>query len=205
MVALASVEISQDFGLERLRALLQSRNVELRHDVDYVPHCAVQMARLERELGVRSTFYVRPLDCYPDPEEARLSFLEVGKLGHDLGVHVDLLLGRKAEVPDGYMRFCSEADLLSLSADLPVTRRISFHAPPAKALWREVEGFEHAMSASWSGRYIADSRGSFSRTPETFLQTARPLRPIQLNLHPCWWFLSPYDREVLRQRELKAP
>lgn len=204
-MALSSTEISQDFSLDRLRSLLKSRHTVFRHDVDFVPRCAVQMAELEAELGVCSTFYIRPLDSYDSPDEAYRCFAEVDRLGQELAPHVDLMLTRRAVVPDGYMRLCAESDFLSLSLDLPVTRKVSFHAPPANALWRDVEGFQHAMSAEWSGRYLADSRGVWSRTPETFLETARPTRPIQLNLHPCWYYLSPYEREILRYREENAP
>lgn len=204
-MALSKLEISQDFSLERLILLLSWRNVVLRHDVDFNPACALKMAKLEKEIGVYSTFYILPLDSYEEPEEALRVFEQIDGLGHELGVHVDLGLNRRSIIPDGYLIVCCEADFLSLSADLPVTRKVSFHAPPANALWRDVKGFEHAMAAEWSGRYVADSRGSWTRTPEGLLKTARPTRPVMLNLHSEWWFLSPYDREILRQREAVAP
>lgn len=201
MKALAeSQEVSQDFGLERLENLLTHENVVIRHDVDYVPGSALQMARMEAGLNVSSVFYVRPNGDYEFADHLDL-FDEILRLGHEIGPHVDLRLERKAKVPDGYMIACCQQDYEIMHEHLPISRFVSFHAPPRDVMWREVDGFVHSLNPKWMGRYIADSRGVFHRNPERELD----LGPILLNLHPEWWFLTAFEAERLRVKEAVKP
>lgn len=63
----------------------------LRHDVDFALEPALTLARIEAELGVRSTYFVLPhahYNLFGDPAFASLR--EILGLGHRLGLHYDL-------------------------------------------------------------------------------------------------------------------
>ncbi len=190
----------QDFSQERLICLLAHPLAVLRHDVDYDPMCALQMAKLEGQIGVHSTYYIRPLECY-EPG-ARLALAEIPLHGHDLAPHVDLHLPRDAEVDDELMALTAEQDFELLSESFPMTRKVSFHAPPQDIHWRDVEGFDHALKGEWFGRYLADSRGVWRFPPEQLLSWGEV---IQLNLHPEWWFWEQAEADAWRRIEAKKP
>ena len=57
----------------------------IRHDVDRNPKCALEMARLENELGFSSTYYFRVIGTARNPSIIR----EIKKLGHEVGYHYE--------------------------------------------------------------------------------------------------------------------
>jgi len=195
----------QDFSIKRLRTLLSTdANVEWRHDVDFDPECALKMAWLERELGVQSTYYVMARSEFYNPFAALTCkvFLQIHDCGHQLGLHVDLGLPRKAKVSTNRMvQAClDDRDLLRLV--LPVSNAVAFHAPPRDIMGRDIPGFEHAMGSEWVGKYIGDSRGVWKESPEKRLADGGPL---QVNLHPEWWMWPVDVAASIRERELAAP
>lgn len=188
-----------DFSKDRLQTLLTHPRAVIRHDVDYDPACAVKMAEFECGLDVRSVYYVRPLECYQNNKA--WSFQEIFWYGHELGVHADLCLPREAHVSDKLLRTVAEGTFQMLLDVLPVSRRVSFHAPPIDVYWRSVEGFDHALKPEWRGRYVADSRGVFRLQPEENLDKG----VVQLNLHPEWWFWDQETADMWRQVEAAKP
>jgi hypothetical protein len=190
------------FSRRRLQALAGNPRVVLRHDVDYDTGCALQMARFEADLGIYSTYYARTLESYDNRKKARIDLMEISVYGHDVAVHADLQLPRQARVSTDKMVAAAEHTYDSLAGELPVTRKVSFHAPPHNIYWRHVPGFIHALEPIWSGRYLADSRGSFRTEPEQFILT-QPT--VQLNLHPEWWWLPLRQAVALQAREKVRP
>ena len=60
--------------------------VVLRHDIDRRPMNALQMAELEHELGIQSTYYFRfPYTFKPD------IIGKINDLGHEVGYHYEVL------------------------------------------------------------------------------------------------------------------
>ncbi len=59
--------------------------IMLRHDVDRRPGNALKMARLERDLGVRSSYYFRSLPCSFVPDIIK----QIRDLGHEIGYHYE--------------------------------------------------------------------------------------------------------------------
>lgn len=66
----------------------------LRHDVDRFPANALRMARVEQELGIRSTYYVRMVRSAFDPNVVR----SLAKLGHEVGYHYEVLAKTRGDV-----------------------------------------------------------------------------------------------------------
>lgn len=188
----------QDFGITRLHRLVTDPHTVLRHDVDYDPTCAVKMAAYEASLNVAATYYIRPLYCYDEQDSQ--PFRQIFWYGHTIGVHPDLGLPREALVTEELLGEAAEELLQELMGEeIPVERRVSFHAPPTDVFWRNVPGFDHALNPNWFGRYIADSRGRWRTSPEAMLEWGQP---IQINLHPEWYF---WDQETAdRWRVIEA-
>lgn len=200
----------QDFSRERLERLLTARtDTFIRHDVDYDLQCAVEMAIFEAKLGITSTYYIRcrAEEYNPFGRESREKLRMIQVLGHTLGLHVDLGLHRGANVSDAMMEKACENDLgLFVAGGYAMSRRVSFHAPPHDVYGRDFRWFDHALGTDKPVRYVADSRGVFRRNPETALAMADEMGPpVQLNLHPEWWFLPWDEADALRAREALKP
>jgi len=196
-----------DFTHGRLVGLLaEADRIIFRHDVDYDPECALRMAEVEHDHHVRATYYIMGRGSYnPFAADVKRILYGILALGHDLGCHVDLGLPRDAGVPDWVMSRAAIREHRLLSAEYPVTRKVSFHAPPSAVYWRDVHGFDHAMSANWRDRYLADSRGVWRDSPEDALEALRPGERLQLNLHPEWWFWPAEKADEWRVVEAAKP
>lgn len=192
------------FTLDRLAGLLSYPRVFWRHDIDYHPACALEMAEFEALHGVKATFYVmaRSEDYNAFSPSVRNVLYGILSHGHELGIHVDLTLPRDASTPPWLLARHASADYRLLSSVYPVTRQVSFHAPPTDVYWQPVPGFDHALGPQWADRHIADSRGVWRQEPEQFL---RENERAQVSLHPEWWFLPPAEADCLRAQEAAKP
>lgn len=194
-------------GLQRLEQLLDldRPGVEWRHDVDYDLTCAIAMAEFEAKKGIRSTYYFLPRS--PDYALKRSTIEIILAFGHDIGTHVDLHVARDATFTDEQLQAACVEDYQRLTAiaGRGITRRVSFHQLPLHVLWRDVPGFLSAHAPRWKGNYVGDSRGVFEVNPEERLRLSDGSTPLQINLHPEWWFLSPREADIMRQREAANP
>ncbi len=59
----------------------------LRHDVDWRPDRALNMAKMERRYGLRSTYYFRTIPRFFNKEVIK----EIHSLGHEVGYHYETL------------------------------------------------------------------------------------------------------------------
>ena len=62
----------------------------LHHDVDYSIDGALQMAQIEAEHGVKSTYYIRPVAAYM--RRATPAIMGIKALGHEVGYHHSLMV-----------------------------------------------------------------------------------------------------------------
>lgn len=100
-VGAPSVTHAQAFALPK-----NSEYLAIRHDVDHRLDLALKMARIEREEGIRSTYYLLPPGDYNSPRnyygsivdgqiyasaELAEGALELQALGHEVGLHNDFL------------------------------------------------------------------------------------------------------------------
>jgi len=167
------------FTRERLLGLLTAApGAFWRHDVDLSPHAALQMAQFEQVAGVSATYYVMTRGDHYNPfsaENARI-WLDIVRMGHRLGLHVDW---RAAGLPVSHA--WDDLTLWACGlAYLNVANRVSFHMPPEEVLWRDLRGLESAYAARWKDHYVSDSRG--------VLDDFTPTNDMQINLHPEHWF-----------------
>jgi hypothetical protein len=165
---------------------LDRPGVVWRHDVDYDPACALQMAELEKRCGVQATYYIRARGPYnPFSDDVRRVLHGIVAFGHRLGVHVDLGLPRDADAPGWLLTRTVERDYLLLLLEYPVTRRVSFHAPPRAVYGVDVPGFAHAFAGEWKNRTVSDSRGVWHGDP---VEALLGDHPVCLSIHPEWSF-----------------
>lgn len=166
------------------------KGVLLRHDVDLSVAAAVKMARIESDLGIRSTYCVlltSPLYNVLG-QETRHLLQEIESLGHEIALHFSTHEYWSADAPPGgaaiERRVREQRDVLETV--VPPSRTVSFHRPPEWVLDRDFDGFRNTYApASFSEvGYVADSSQRWRDEPpavETLPDT------LQLLTHPGLW------------------
>ncbi len=68
-----------------------SKLIILRHDVDYSPKRALDIAKIEKSLGIKSTFFicVHGEHYHPFDRGSFSIFKEILKMGHEIGLHYE--------------------------------------------------------------------------------------------------------------------
>ena len=164
----------------------------IRHDVDVSLRRAVRLARKEHAWGARSTYHVMADSPYYDVRSAESTAIldEIASLGHEIGLHYDVMVRRMAEAdPKVREQDIAEAcDAFAALRGAPV-RSVSFHLP-IQDLMRgpltiggRVSGYADDLFR-W---YISDSRARW-REGEPLESLKRPRSHIlQILVHPEWW------------------
>lgn len=167
----------------------------LRHDVDFSVRLAVEMARVEHQLGVRSAYYILLSGPHNVLHPASVDAIkELVSLGHDIGLHYDLKNYPSDEKEQVY-RLEKELELLSYLAGVPV-ETIVMHEP----FRGEEDIFLHNNKglinpAKYQNDhgvlYVSDScRAWRDTTLMDFVQGKTQEKILQLNTHPESWLAT---------------
>lgn len=163
-----------------LRLFASAPGAFWRHDVDLSLRAAVDMGRLHELAGTRATFFLDPRSEHYNlsSRSGAYAISELLEAGQAIGLHCHVRKGEDA--PELVYRDQLLLDRAAQAAPGQITRRVSFHIPPAELLWRDFDEFESAYAARWEGRYVSDSRGLIPLADELH-------DDLQINLHPEWW------------------
>lgn len=171
----------------------EKKQVILRHDVDFDLEKAVHFAEFEKELGVRSTYFVLLTSHFYNlfSKQERLYVEEILSCGHKIGLHFDEtqygIDGDKAAFEQAVKR---EIEVIeSLFGEKPDS--VSMHRPSKFALEMEFDFGEDVVN-SYSDtffreyKYISDSR---MRWREDVVKVIEEEKNIKLHLltHPIWY------------------
>jgi hypothetical protein len=166
----------------------------LRHDIDCHLLGTLDMAAIENEEGMRSTYYVLMTGHYNPRSKACRAVLEkLTALGHEIGLHYDL--STYPVEPDAALRHLrNETAALSDAAQAAV-RTISCHYPH-KGLpdfFKSSDEFVHCHDPRYTKDllYVSDSsRGWRDTNLVKWLQRdpGLPQRGLELLTHPEVWY-----------------
>ena len=157
-------------------------DVFLRHDVDLSLDAALSMARLEAEMGVRSTYFLMTRSVFYNlaSHAGEAAIEELRALGHSVGHH--------AVHP--------HVDL-----DERFDRVVAWHNPDPAFMRAPVDGAANVMEAPWFDpeHYRSDSNQRWrSGSPREGLRRREPSW-LQLLVHPEIWV---YPGESMRESML---
>ncbi len=104
--------------------------VILRHDIDYSPQKALEIARLEHASGVSSTYFVLVTSDLYNTFSAQTSNIlkTISGLGHEIGLHFDEARYDELSVNELAQKIAEEAKILEQAVESPVTT-VSMHRP----------------------------------------------------------------------------
>ena len=169
----------------------------IRHDIDFSLYQSHEMAKLEKELGVKSTYFIHlQNEFYNALEiESQKMISNIIALGHDIGVHFDInAYSKKINKSDDIDYWAIfEKNIYELLFDCKVNT-LSFHNPTLINIdfnqkVDKVGGMLNTYSSTIFDHfeYISDSNGywRFDKMDD-FLEKNKQ-KNIQFLSHPGWW------------------
>jgi hypothetical protein len=161
----------------------------LRHDIDASIKIALKMAKVERRLGVRSTYFVMFSNkLYNILERDNLEALRnLAELGHEIGLHYDVLAYEEYG-PDLRRTLETEIALLERLSD----RKVCSIAPHNVSLmtgedpFKNIAEYRNVYAPEFHQNYVSDScRAWYPRNLEELLNFK--YEKVQLLIHPFLW------------------
>ena len=159
----------------------------LRHDIDFDCELAAEMARVEHELGIKSTyFFLVTSESYNIGSPKNKNAIHaIKKMGHKIGVHYDPTIyddchkGLKVEL--NYFE-----DLFEIKTNI-----ISLHRPHDYFLKKNepINELEHTYLSKYFEdiKYFADSTGTWRYGHPLDSAEFHENRSLQILIHPIWW------------------
>ena len=167
---------------------LPVKAIILRHDIEYSVRCALNLARLEHELGIKSSYYVLVHSIFYNPftPENTDSLLEMASLGHEIGLHYETYYfeDRNSDPVDGIRH-----DVENLSNMLGIDiKSISQHRPARSSV---CEGLSKLFIDAYDRRLIYDmkyiSDSGCKWRGESLIEILGEHDVIHALLHPDYW------------------
>lgn len=179
----------------------------LRHDIDWSPSRAFQLAKVEMELDVRSTYFVLLTSDFYNVFSAKcrdiLQF--IAGMGHTIGLHFDevaylKILHRDGKLkPNEYTRTLKsliqkEAEILSNAIDLKINV-VSMHRPSTFCLESDLQipGIINTYSQEFfkNFKYLSDSRRHWREDALAYICEEK-FEKLHILTHAFWY----YDKEI---------
>lgn len=174
------------------------RCVILRHDIDNDIAKALELGKIERDLGVSSTYFVLVTSDFYNVFSASNGKLlrELAACGHNIGLHFDEVRYPEIQTPeDARGLILKEAELLREATGVPV-RCVSMHRPSKMMLEAnlEIPGMINSYGQVYfkEFKYLSDSRRRW-REPVEEIVEAETYNRLHILTHAIWYNESELD------------
>ncbi|MEM2146584.1 MAG: hypothetical protein QW279_14580 [Candidatus Jordarchaeaceae archaeon] len=176
----------------------------LRHDVDISPLAALKMAQIERDLGIKSTYFVMFSNRFYNLFEGNNAHIlnQISKLGHEIGLHYHPFQFRSY---NQNMNKTLEIEIKLLEHLLGrKVHSIARHGYWDRDPFASIKEYINANHPYFRGDLFIHDSCRIWTPPEGLnkLLNNHPQR-VQLLTHPENWTEEKMDREILRQKCLK--
>jgi len=166
--------------------------VILRHDIDYNLESALTFAELEKELGVKSTYFVLCSSDFYNPlsKNSKNIIHNIINLGHDVGLHFDETVYANTERDNdlnGYIE--KESQMLSTILGYEI-KSFSLHRPNIATIGKNIEipGLVNSYSEVFFSqfKYLSDSRMHWREPVEEIIK-ANQYNHLHVLTHAFWY------------------
>ncbi len=170
----------------------KGKNILMRHDIDFCPLRALEIAKVEKKFNVTSTFFFLVNTNFYNicSSENNEIITEILKLGHDIGLHFDASFFKTRKL----FNFNCKKELQILENIIKKKINIiSFHRPSKilLSLNKRIKGLEHTYMNKFTKNiyYCSDSQGLWRfKTPYEILNNiTKKDFTLHLLTHPIWW------------------
>ena len=196
-----------DRGIEHEKTLL------LRHDVDADMEAALNLALIEHELGVKSTyFFMTQSPVYNVFSRRNMQIVDrIYSMSHEIGLHSDVC-DRHANQEDIFADINNEIISFSKMIEIKINS-VSFHQPTLNGLNHTTDYMLDGYISAYNEarirklKYISDSnrKKSVSQITEECLTFAEENQGIgvQLLIHPMWWIYDEATTDLVWDRVIE--
>jgi hypothetical protein len=168
----------------------KNKKIILRHDIDFDTSYAVDMAKIENEKKIKSTYFFLMRDVFYDlySKKTASDLNKIKQYGHEIGLHIN---------PYNYSNKKNKIELLK--SDLNYFKKfyktnltsISFHQPSVykfKDLEIKIKFSSYDRILMKYFKYFSDSSMKFNF--KFFQNSLARKNNIQLLIHPIWWITN---------------
>ena len=156
----------------------------IRHDIDFDCEFAYEMAKIEYNIGVKSTYFFMLSNSIYNlfSEKNREYVRKIKTLGHKISVHFDFQVGDlKKEIDIFESFFDTEVDIVSIHRpNLELVNQIDVEHTYLSKYFKDI-------------KYFADSRGRFRFGHPLESKEFQESKSIHLLIHPVWWMSDKKD------------
>lgn len=165
--------------------------VLLRHDIDISPYLALNMAKVENHLNIKSTYFFMIRSPFYNlfSRVNNEVVKEIISMGHEIGLHYDE--GYYPENRNLQTLIDNEIKIFESNFGIKINV-ISFHQPSQKIIDNEIKIKQintYDKDFFRDIKYLSDSNMDFKENPLEILQS-RKFSKIQLLIHPIWWMIE---------------
>jgi len=203
-----SIKLLKDSGytfifFDEVKDTNTSKEVLWRHDIDFSPQQALHLAKIEKDLSVKGTYFFQTGSQFYNIFEERTKAIirEIAALNHQIGVHFDIgayKINSKVAL-ERYLGF--EKSILE-EISLHEINVFSFHNPTIEAQSFRDKSYSNMINVysdniRSSFEYCSDSNGVWKDINMLdFIKNGN--KKIQILTHPGWWLndknLSPNNK-----------
>jgi hypothetical protein len=194
--------------ISSLRCDSGQRVVYMRHDIDFHLTDVDQMAAIESERNISSTYYVLLTQHYnPMSAYNRRILRRLADLGHEIGLHYDLMTyPQDLEAAQRHLDW--EASMLASVTGSPV-RSISMHQPflGTPDPFRQLDQYVHPHDERCQQDllYVSDSCRAWRDESLLACFSSDPPRRVQLLIHPELWQDAGYQNRLRYLEHVVTP
>ena len=176
----------------------EKKSAILRHDIDNDIGKALQLAELERDEGVSSTYFVLVTSDFYNVFSAESGKLlrKIADCGHEIGLHFDEVRYPEIVTPeDARTHILEEAGLLGLAAGTTV-KTVSMHRPSKMMLAADlsIPGLINSYGQEYfkGFKYVSDSRRRWREPVEEIIASGEYDR-LHILTHAIWYSETDMD------------
>ena len=166
--------------------------IMIRHDIDFSLEKALEIAILEYELKVKSTFFLLIGSPFYNIHDKRSKYIikRIVSLGHKIGLHFDQTVYEDMSIESIMSNTLEEIKILSIAVGSNINV-VSFHRPSKYLLDSNImypNGIINTYSEKFFKEvtYISDSRMNWKKNPFSILSDLEH-KKVQLLMHPIWY------------------
>ncbi|MFC1912765.1 hypothetical protein ACFLX7_01015 [Chloroflexota bacterium] len=169
--------------------------VIIRHDIDMDLEAALRMSSLEKDLGIRATYFVM-VRCPLYNVFSGNGVEQVKRIladGHHFGLHFDCALYEDISTNKLDAHISRECKLLEQFFRRPI-EAISFHRPgPLELSGLKTERWPNSYERVFleEFKYFSDSRGTWAYGHPIESEAFSKRENLHILIHPVWWTSSP--------------
>lgn len=176
----------------------ESRCVILRHDIDNDIEKSLELAKIEKQLGIVSTYFVLVTSDFYNVFSAKNEKLlhAIIDCGHEIGLHFDEVRYPMIKTPeDAKEKIIEETDLLSMAIGKRVDA-VSMHRPSKMMLEADlrIPGIINSYGQEYfkGFKYVSDSRRRWREPVEEIVSSGEYDR-LHILTHAIWYNKTELD------------